>query len=115
MTTTLQEQDNLLAEKCRIALEKHYGFEIPMPKAIIKSQKKKITFEVRWMRMFTTRMRFVSSKINKTSIRKPIRKRWNIVKYHCLKWFPVIYYNCYSFLAMAFNFLFVIWATMTAL
>jgi hypothetical protein len=37
----------LLSEKCRIALEKSYGFKVPLPKSLAKSAKKEPGFWVK--------------------------------------------------------------------
>jgi len=34
----------LLSEKCRIALEKSYGFKIPLPKSLATAQKRNLVF-----------------------------------------------------------------------
>jgi hypothetical protein len=38
--------DESLAEKCRMALEKHYGFQIPLPKKCKSSPYKPLKGEV---------------------------------------------------------------------
>jgi hypothetical protein len=35
----IQNVDETLAERCRVALEKSYGFKIPVPKAARKSRR----------------------------------------------------------------------------
>ncbi len=105
---TMEKQDELFAEKCRAALEKHYGFEIPMPEEITKGSREKKPLMASWKRILAERKEVISQKIKKSGIMEIIQMRWLTIKCDYLQWTVAMYISLFSYLGMISLFFFLI-------